>query len=104
MKYSPLIYGLMSGIIFSIVDSGLFLITEKKMAHYLEEKYPELDEYEIPIIIGGAAAAVSLFIANYIEKYLHKYFTIHKFPSLDALGIIIGVFIVIAIYEGLFKI
>tara|TARA_Y100001970_G_C13805624_1_gene637308 strand:+ start:390 stop:704 length:315 start_codon:yes stop_codon:yes gene_type:complete len=104
MKYSPLIYGLISGIIFSMVDSGLFLITEKKTYHYLEERYPELDEYEIPIIIGGAAAAVSLFIANYIEKYLHNYFTIHKFPSLDAIGIIVGVFIVIGIYERLFKI
>ena len=99
MKYSPLIYGLIAGIIFSILDSGLFLITEKKMSHYLETIFPELDKYEIPIIIGGIAAALSLFIANYIEKQLHNHFIIKKFPSLDALGVIIGVFIVIGIYE-----
>ena len=94
----------MSGIIFSMIDASLFLLTEKKSSDYINEKFPKLDDYEIPIIIGGIAAAISLFIASYIENFISKYFIIKKLPSLDAIGIIIGVFIIIGIYEQIFKI
>ena len=103
MKYSPLIFGLVAGIIFSIVDSAVFLYTEKKFVHYLEEHFESLDRDEIIILLSAISAAISIFIANYIEIYLSKYFMIQKFPSLDALGIIIGVFIVIGTYEYKFK-
>ena len=103
MKYGPLVYGLIAGIIFSVIDSALFLYTEKKIVHYFEESFPDLDRDEIIILLSAISAAISIFIANYIDEYLKIYIEIRKMPSLDAVGITIGVFIVIGIYERLFK-
>ena len=68
MKYSPLVFGLMAGIIFSIFDSALFLFTEKKMTHYFEGEFPELDKDEIIILLSAISAAIALFIANFIDE------------------------------------
>ena len=46
MKYSPLIYGLISGIIFSIVVLGLFSCYRKKNGTLFRRKISKLDEYE----------------------------------------------------------
>tara|TARA_B100000035_G_scaffold278247_1_gene257068 strand:- start:341 stop:694 length:354 start_codon:yes stop_codon:yes gene_type:complete len=107
MKYNlipiSLIFGLFAGILFSIIDSAIFLFSEKELRNYMETHFPDLDDDEISIILGSISAAISIFIANYIDHQIHNKFKIMKNPLLDAIGIMIGVFIVIGTYELIYK-
>ena len=49
--------------IFSIIDSGLFLIGEKEAEDYLEQN-TLLDKYTGPIAIGALAAGLSMLLAT----------------------------------------
>ena len=108
MKFNNLIpqsllFGLFAGVIFSIIDSALFLYSEKELVHYTADNLPTLDHDEILILLSAISAAISVFIANYIEHHISTRFELMKHPFLDAIGIIIGVFIVIGIYELFYK-
>lgn len=107
MKYNliptSLLVGLIAGILFSVVDSAIFLFTEKELKHYTKKHLPSLDSDEISIILGAISAAISIFIANYVDNYVSSKLEIMKHPLLDSVGIIIGVFIVIGSYELLYK-
>lgn len=107
MKYNliptSLLFGLIAGILFSIIDSAIFLYSEKELRDYMKKYFTDLDDDEISIILGAISAAISVFIANYIKYNMNNKLKIMKNPLLDAIGIIIGVFIVIGTYELLYK-
>ena len=107
MKYNliptSLLFGLLAGILFSVIDSAIFLYSEKELSHYMEKHLPSLDSDEISIILGAISAAISIFIANYIEHHVSSKLELMKHPLLDAIGVIIGVFIVIGSYELIYK-
>ena len=96
---TSLLLGLFTGIFFSMIDSVLFLFSEKELEHYLMEKIPFLERDELILLLSAGCAAVAIFIANYIEHHITQKYELVKHPFLDALGIIIGVFLVIGIYE-----
>ena len=107
MKYNlipiSLLFGLIAGILFSVIDSAIFLYSEKELRDYMKKNFIDLDDDEISIILGSISSAISIFIANYIDHQIHNKIKIMKNPLLDAIGIIIGVFIVITIYELIYK-
>lgn len=94
--------GLITMCIFAYIDSGLFLTLEEDLTDYIKE-YEYLDEYTRPILLGGLGSALAIVISKSIKKYLiDPNFKILEHPLIDALGIIIGTFLVIVTYE-LFK-
>ena len=107
MKYNliptSLLLGLIAGILFSVIDSAIFLFSEKELRNYMEKHFSDLDDDEISIILGAISAAISIFISNYINHQINNKSKIMKNPLLDAIGIIIGVFIVIGLYELIYK-
>ena len=108
MKYNliprSLLFGLISGILFSVIDSVIFLLSEKEIRDYIKKYLPTLDIDEISIILGALSSAISIFFADYIDNNISsKLKVIKRQPLLDATGIIFGVFIVIGLYELLYK-
>ena len=107
MKYNliptSLLIGLIAGILFSVIDSAIFLFSEKELRNYMEKHFSDLDDDEISIILGSISAAISIFIANYIEHHVSSKLELMKHPLLDSIGVIIGVIIVISSYELIYK-
>lgn len=99
--YKYIIIGFLIGIIFGIIDSFTVLYTEKELKHYIKDYLPGYDDEEIIVLISAVCSAISVLLVFYIEHYLN--ISPFKHPVLDSVSIIIGVFIVIIIYERYIK-
>jgi len=90
--------GMIASISFAFIDALNFLIIETPLDK-LWQKTKFLDDKTIPIVNGGIAAAISIFLAMHIESYLEHNYKMFKHPVIDAAGIIIGTVIVLLIYK-----
>ena len=90
--------GLVSLIIFSVIDSSIFLFVEEGVDDFLIKKTP-LDHISRPLLLSGFSASVAILCASSIEHKLVEKFNIVKHPVIDSIGIIIGTIIVITCYE-----
>ena len=90
---------LISTILFGIIDSVIFLFFEKEIQSIFEN-IDFFDEYSAELLTGGISAACALSISSMMEQYI-EYYTkdFIKHPLLDAIGILIGTFIVIILYK-----
>ena len=94
-----LIMGLITMCIFAYVDSGFFLILEEDVTEYIKDN-EYLDEYTRPILLGGLGSALAIIISKSIKKtIITPNFKILEHPLIDAVGILIGTFLVIVTYE-----
>lgn len=94
-----IIMGLITMCIFAYIDSGFFLLLEEDITEYIKD-YEYLDEYTRPILLGGLGSALAIVISKSIKKHLiDPNFKILEHPLIDALGILIGTFLVIITYE-----
>ena len=93
--------GLITMCIFAYIDSGLFLTLEEDLTDYIKEcEY--LDDYSRPVLLSGLASAIAILISKSIKRYIIlPNFKIIEHPIIDALGILIGTFLVIMTYETL---
>ena len=87
--------------IFSILDSGIFLLGEERLGDILE-KYTFLNKYTSAILVGAFAAGISMLIASSIKIYFFTNIKLIENAYLDFLSIISGAIVVILIYH-LFK-
>jgi len=95
-KLRSLLLGIIVACIFGIIDSLFFITAETALDEYLEEE--NIPTKIIPLIVGAISAAVSLFIANYINITLKGRFSIAENPLIDAFGIIVGTIVITVIY------
>ena len=65
-----IIYGLILGTTFSIIDNVLFLIAEEHITTFLERSIHNRNI--IGLIESSFSAAIAFFIASYFEKKAHK--------------------------------
>tara|TARA_A100001388_G_C28357926_1_gene306451 strand:+ start:52 stop:432 length:381 start_codon:yes stop_codon:yes gene_type:complete len=95
---SGVIYGLILGTTFSIIDNLLFLIAEQHMTSFLERSIHNRNI--IGLIEGSVSAAFAFLIASYFEKKLHSMYpkAVMKHASIDFIGILLGGFLVAFIY------
>lgn len=92
-----MIFGLILGIIFSIIDNLIFLLAEESLTKYLEKNFHNRNI--IGIIEGSLSSAVAFLIASYLERKIYsKNKNIIKHPLVDFFGILIGGSIVILLY------
>ena len=97
--FSMIVMGLITMCIFAYIDSGLFLTLEETLTDRIE-KYPYLDAYSRPVLLGGIASAIAILISKSIKKYIIlPNFKIIEHPIIDAVGILIGTMLVIGTYE-----
>ena len=92
-----LMYGLILGTIFSIIDSLIFLSAEEYMTEFLEKNVHNRNI--IGLIEGCFSAGVAFLITSYLERKIYsKNINIIKHPIIDFIGILLGGSIVIIIY------
>tara|TARA_B100001057_G_C22614651_1_gene857934 strand:+ start:459 stop:791 length:333 start_codon:yes stop_codon:yes gene_type:complete len=100
---SKLFLTLISTIIFGIIDSSFFLFAEEKIQKPIK-KFKFFDNTTAELMTGGISTALAIMIASIIEDYiLHYYKNLIKHPLLDALGVLIGTFIIIILYKLFMK-
>ena len=94
---------LISTIIFGVIDSTFFLFAEENIQISIKNN-KFFDNTSSELMTGGISAAVAIMISSIIEhNILYYYKEIIKNPLLDALGIIIGTFIIIILYKIFIK-
>jgi len=96
------IMSIISTIIFGLIDASFFLIGEETFQKILINKY----NFDLPmaeLATGGFASSISIFVASFISNHLHSRYTIIDSPIIDAIGIILGTFIIILIYKFFLK-
>ena len=92
-----IIYGLILGTTFSIIDNLLFLIAEEHITTFLERSIHNRNI--IGLIESSFSAAIAFFFSLFLEKKVHsKYPQVCKHPSIDFIGILLGGFIVAFVY------
>jgi hypothetical protein len=84
--------------IFSIIDSGIFLLGEERLSDILE-KYTFLDKYTSPILVGALAAGISMMIASSIKMNFFSNIKLIENPFIDFVSIISGAIVIILIYH-----
>lgn len=84
--------------IFSIIDSGIFLLGEERLNDILE-KYTFLDKYTSPILVGALAAGISMMIASSIKINFFSNIKLIENPFIDFVSIISGAIVIILIYH-----
>lgn len=93
-----IIYGLILGTTFSIIDNLLFLFAEEHITQFLERSIHNRNV--IGLIESSVSAALAFFIASFLEKKVHsKYPQVCKHPSIDFVGILLGGLIVAVVYS-----
>lgn len=88
---------LLSAIIFGLVDAGLFLSAEE----LLQKQFNKIwffNNSMSELLTGGVSAAVAILVASTIKYLLHKKYKIVENPLFEFSGILIGTFLVLAIY------
>mgnify|MGYP001163637091 FL=1 len=89
--------GLLSMIVFAIIDSSIFIFTEDKLDNVLIEN-TSLDANSRPILLGGISAAVAILCASNLEHCIRDKYKIQSSAFLDFAGVIIGTCIVVIGY------
>ena len=93
---------LTSTILFGLIDGGFFLFAEEKIQTPLKNnKY--FDETSAEIMTGGISGACALLFAKIIEEYISHHFKIIENPLLDGIGVLIGAFITVILYNLFIK-
>ena len=102
MGAQAILMGTLTMISFALIDSTIFLVSEETLADYINENVDFLDEYTIPILISGISSAIAILIAKMITHYIlkiHLNLPINEHPLIDFIGVIIGVTLVIWVYN-----
>ena len=102
MTKLAILLGMLTMIMFAVIDSTIFLISEEEFYDYLNENVDFLDEYTIPILISGLSSAVSILFAKMMTHYIlkQKYkLIINEHPFIDFVGVIVGMIIVVSVYH-----
>lgn len=99
---SIIFISLLATIIFGIVDGLSFLFIEEKLTKFWQ-KLGWFNQDTIPIINGGISSAIAIFITTFIYSLLKQKYDLLHHPLLDAIGIIIGTIIVIALFSFYMK-
>lgn len=86
--------GMMSSIVFGIVDAFNFLLVEDLLAS-MWKRFGLTDLQSIDLLNSGLSSALSIFIALYIDVYFLSQFKTFKHPALDAVGVIVGTILVL---------
>ena len=92
-----ILYSLLATTIFGLIDGGFFFLVEKELKKRLN-KLKFLDSNTIPIVFGMFAASIAIFASTFIRIHIKKRVYILEYPIIDAVGIILGNCIVIALY------
>jgi hypothetical protein len=87
-----------SSIIFSLIDSLFFLIGEDYIQKTLLT-IPFIDQNMAELITGGISSAISILFFSLVKQIISKKYNIIDNPYIDAIGILLGTFIVITIYK-----
>ena len=87
--------GMMSSIIFGLVDAFNFLIVED-IFESIWNKIGVTEVESINLLNNGLSTAISILIALSIDKYFLSQFKMFKHPALESLGIIIATIIVLS--------
>lgn len=93
-----ILISLLSMILFSVIDSTIFLFIEEDLDEYFIKHF-NLDKISRPILLSGISAAIAILFASSLEHKLSQKFNIIKNPIIDSIGIIIGAILVIIIYK-----
>ena len=88
---------IVSSIIFSLIDSLFFFGGENSLQKYLMT-YKFIDSNSAELITGGLSAALSMICFGFIKIYLNKIYKFKENPIVDAIGILLGTFIIVLIY------
>ena len=92
-----IIYGLILGTTFSIIDNLLFLVAEEHVTAFLQRSIHNRNI--IGLIESSVSAASAFLIASYFERKVHSlYPKVYKHPFVDFVGILLGGFIVSFVY------
>jgi len=92
-----IIYGLILGTTFSIIDNLLFLVAEEHVTAFLQRSIHNRNI--IGLIESSVSAAIAFLIASYFERKVHSlYPKVYKHPFVDFVGILLGGFIVSFVY------
>jgi len=95
---STIFISMLASVSFGIIDGINFIFIEEHLTDFLK-KFTFFDDETIPLVNGGISAAISIFIAVILERYLEHYYTLFKHPMIEASGIIIGTVCVLLIYK-----
>ncbi len=87
-----------SSIVFSLIDSLFFLIGEDYVQKTLLTM-PFIDQNMAELITGGISSAISILFFSLVKQFISKKYKIIDNPYIDAIGILLGTFIVITIYK-----
>jgi xanthosine utilization system XapX-like protein len=101
-----ILLSLISSVLFGFIDSLFFLIGESSLQSVFNN-ISFFDENMSELTTGGISAAVSLFVATGLVKLIKHKAEIIESPFVDAIGIIIGMLIVLLgyyIYKEISKI
>ena len=89
-----IVLGMMSAIIFGVVDAFNFLLVEDTLAA-MWKRFGLTDVQSVDLLNSGLSSALSIFIALYIDVYFLSQFKTFKHPALDAIGVIVGTILVL---------
>jgi len=87
--------GMMSSIIFGLVDAFNFLLVED-LLESLWNLFGLTDAQSINLLNNGLSTALSILIALSIDKYFLSQFKTFKHPALESAGVVIGTILVLA--------
>jgi hypothetical protein len=88
---NKIIISFIAAVIFGIVDVLNIYLIEDYSRPYIK-KIVKADEDSLTVISGTLAVIVSIIIALIVEHYLlKKYKYIVRYPTIDIIGLIIGV-------------
>ena len=94
---------LISTIVFGLIHGLFFLFAEEKIQEPIKNM-EYFDKIMAELLTGGISAACAIMFSSIIEKIISHYTkNMIKHPLLDAMGVIIGTFIVIISYKLFIK-
>lgn len=94
------IISLIATILFGLIDGIFFLFFEDSLQKKLTNK--NIDQDSAELLTGGLSSSCAIFVSSLVTLFLHKHYAIIEHPGLDALGVMIGTFMIIGLHV-LFK-
>lgn len=92
------IISLISTVIFGMIDGLFFLLAEESLQDKIK-RLGILDQNSTELLTGGVSAASAIFLSSIISKHIRKRYDILEEPLIDSIGIILGTFFVIIVYN-----
>jgi hypothetical protein len=94
-----ILISLLSTIIFGMIDAMMFLFAEEDLQSQFNN-IPFFDNNMSELLTGSISASVAIFISSIIKHKLDNSYDILEHPLIDVAGILIGTFIILALYKG----